>query len=45
MHLKEPEWEGMYWIDLGQDRNKYQVLMNMVIKLGSIKGGEILDKL
>jgi hypothetical protein len=33
MHLKEPEWEGMYWIDLGQDRNKHQVLMNMVIKL------------
>jgi len=32
MHLKEPEWEGMYWIDLGQDRNKHRVLMNMVIK-------------
>jgi len=33
MHLTEPEWDGMYWIDLGQNRNKYRVLMNMAIKL------------
>ena len=33
MHLKQPEWDGMYWIDLGQDRDKYRVLMNTANKL------------
>jgi hypothetical protein len=26
-------WDGMDWIDLGQDRNKWRALVNMVMNL------------
>jgi hypothetical protein len=33
MDFKEIEWEGMDWINLAQDRNKWQALVNMVMKV------------
>jgi hypothetical protein len=33
MDLGEVEWEGVDWINLGQDRNQWQVLENVVIEL------------
>ena len=40
------KWDvgGMDWIDLVQDRDRWQALVNAVMKLrGSIKCGEFLD--
>jgi hypothetical protein len=31
--LKERGWEGIDWVTLAQDRDKWQALANMVIKL------------
>ena len=33
MDLKERVWEGLDWIALAQDRNKWWVLVNMVTNL------------
>jgi hypothetical protein len=33
MDLREMGWCGMDWIDLAQDRDKWRVLVNMVMNL------------
>jgi hypothetical protein len=33
MNFREPGWNGMDWIDLAQDRDKYMALVNMVMDL------------
>jgi hypothetical protein len=33
MNLKEIRWDGVDWINLAQDRDKWQALMNMVINV------------
>jgi hypothetical protein len=33
MDLREKEWDGMDWIELAQDRNKWRALVNTVKKL------------
>jgi hypothetical protein len=33
MGLQEVEWEGMDWIDLAQDRDRWQALVNVVMNL------------
>ena len=33
MYLKEIGWEGMDWIDVAQDRDKWWVLVNMAMYL------------
>jgi hypothetical protein len=43
MDLREIGWEGVDWLHVAQDRNQSQALMNTVINLVCIKGGENLD--
>jgi hypothetical protein len=31
--LREIEWDGIDWIDLAQDRDKYRALVNTVMNL------------
>jgi hypothetical protein len=31
MYLKEIGWDGMDWIDLAQDRDRWRALVNMVM--------------
>jgi len=33
MDLQEIEWEGMDWIDLAQNRDRWRALVNAVMKL------------
>jgi hypothetical protein len=33
MDLQEVGWQGMDWIDLAQDRNRWQALVNVVMNL------------
>jgi len=33
MHLQEARFEGMDWIELAQDRDKWQALVNVVMNL------------
>ena len=33
MYLKEISWEGMDWIDLAEDGNRWQAFVNMVMNL------------
>jgi len=33
MDLREVEWEGMDWIDLVQDRYRWQGLVNVVMNI------------
>jgi hypothetical protein len=33
MDFKEIEWEGVDWINLAKDRDKWQALVKMVIKI------------
>jgi hypothetical protein len=33
MDLREVGWDGMYWIDLAQDRVQWRALVNMVMNL------------
>jgi hypothetical protein len=33
MDLREMRWDGMDWIDLAQNRDKWRALVNMVINL------------
>jgi hypothetical protein len=33
MDLQEVGWQGMDWIDLAQDRNRWQALVNMLMSL------------
>ena len=32
MNIKEIEWEGMGWINVAQDRDKWQAVVNVVMK-------------
>jgi hypothetical protein len=34
MHLKEVGWEGMDWIDMAQDTDRWRALVNAVMNLG-----------
>ena len=44
MDLQEVGYEGMGWIDLAQDSDRWRALVNLVMNLlGSIKCGEFLD--
>jgi len=44
MSVQEVGWEGMEWIDLVQDKDRWRALVNAVMNLqGSIKCGEFLD--
>jgi hypothetical protein len=36
------DWDGMDWIDLAQDRDKWRAVFSAVINLGSIQGGEFI---
>jgi hypothetical protein len=40
--LREMGWDGIDWIDLGEDRDKWRVLVNTVHR-GSIKSCEFLE--
>jgi hypothetical protein len=43
MDLQEVGCEGMHWVDLAQDRNKWRVLENVVLNLrGSQNVGNFL---
>jgi hypothetical protein len=33
MDLQEVGWEGMDWIDMAQDRDRWRVLVNAVMNL------------
>jgi hypothetical protein len=33
LHLREIGWDGMDWIDLAQDRDKWRALVNTVMSL------------
>jgi hypothetical protein len=33
MDLREIEWDGMDWIDLAEDRDKWRDFVNMVMNL------------
>jgi hypothetical protein len=33
MDLREIGWDGMYWIDLAQDRDQWTALVNTVMNL------------
>jgi hypothetical protein len=43
MGLREIGWEVVDWMHLAQDRHQWRVLVNTVMKLGSIKDGECFD--
>jgi hypothetical protein len=44
MNLQEVGWQGMDWIDLAQDSDRWRVLVNAVMNLlSSIKCREFLD--
>jgi hypothetical protein len=34
MSLRDIEWDGMDWIDLAQDRDRWRALVNTVMNLG-----------
>jgi hypothetical protein len=34
MDLQEVGWAGMVWIDLAQDRDRWQVLVNAIMNFG-----------
>jgi hypothetical protein len=33
IHLREIEWDGMDWIDLAQDKDKWRALVNTLMNL------------
>jgi hypothetical protein len=40
MDLQEVGCEGMDWIDLAQDRDRWQALLNMVMNLATLPQGK-----
>jgi hypothetical protein len=40
--LQEEGWQGMDWIDLAQDRNRWHALVNMVMNLPPETAGNFL---
>jgi hypothetical protein len=40
MDLREIGWNGVYWIDLAQDRDQWRALVNTVMKLRVPKNSE-----
>jgi hypothetical protein len=45
MDLHEVGWEGMDLIDLAEDSDRWRVILNVVMKILSIKCWEFLDQL
>jgi hypothetical protein len=43
MDLMEISWKIMDWIHLAQDRDQWWALVNTVMNVGSIKGGDLLS--
>jgi hypothetical protein len=43
MDLREIGWDGMYWIDLAQDRDQWRTHEHGEEPLGSITCGEVLE--
>jgi len=37
VHLEAVEWEVMYWIDLAQDRERWRVLVNAVMRTSGFR--------
>jgi hypothetical protein len=44
MDLREKEWDGVDWIDMVQDRDRWRALVNKVLKpVGSMKCWDVLE--
>jgi hypothetical protein len=33
MHLREVEWDGVNWIDIVQDRDRWRAIMKMILNI------------
>jgi hypothetical protein len=42
MDLREIGWDGVDWIDMAQEREKWTALLNTIEPSGSVKCGEVL---
>jgi hypothetical protein len=43
MDLQEVGWEGLDWIDMAQDRDRWRALVNAVMNFGFHKIQEFLE--